>query len=215
MKENLTTSHFAVLGLLALQPWSAYELTQQFQRSLRFFWTRSEAHLYEAPKRLVRLGYATAWKRRVQGRTRTVYEITSEGREALQAWLDTGPAPPQMEVEGVLRVLFADQGSKAQALAAIDATEAQARATYEAGLEQVREYLDDGGPFPGRRHISILTARFAADYLELLIRWCRLAREEVEAWPDTRDLGLRESSRAALVEIMERASTTLSSDAPP
>jgi PadR family transcriptional regulator, regulatory protein AphA len=215
MSVNLTTSHYAVLGLLGVQPWSAYELTQQFQRSLRFFWTRSEAHLYEAPKRLVRLGYATARKHRVQGRTRTVYEITPAGRAALQAWLDTAPAPPQMEVEGVLRVLFADQGSKAQTIAAIDATEAQARATYEAGLEQVREYLDDGGPLPGRRHISILTARFAADFFELLIRWCRLARDEVEAWPDTRDLGMPEPSRALLLEIIERASTTLASDDPP
>ena len=53
------TSH-AILGLLAIRSWSTYELTQQMHRSLRRFWPRAESKLYEEPKKLVELGWATA-----------------------------------------------------------------------------------------------------------------------------------------------------------
>ena len=55
---ELTTTSYAILGLLNIKPWSAYELTQQAQRSLRYAWPNSESHLYAEPKRLVRLGFA-------------------------------------------------------------------------------------------------------------------------------------------------------------
>ena len=55
---ELTTTSYAILGLLNIKPWSAYELTQQAQRSLRYVWPKSESHLYAEPKRLVRMGFA-------------------------------------------------------------------------------------------------------------------------------------------------------------
>ena len=51
---ELTTTSYAILGLLNIKPWSGYELTQQAQRSLRYVWPKSESHLYAEPKRLVR-----------------------------------------------------------------------------------------------------------------------------------------------------------------
>jgi hypothetical protein len=48
---ELTTTSYAILGLLNIKPWSAYELTQQAQRSLRYAWPKSESHLYAEPKR--------------------------------------------------------------------------------------------------------------------------------------------------------------------
>ena len=37
---HLTTTSYAILGLLSLRPHSAYELTNQARRSLRFIWQR-------------------------------------------------------------------------------------------------------------------------------------------------------------------------------
>lgn len=56
----LTTTSFAILGLLAIQPWSTYELAQLMRRSLQFVWPRAESNLYAEPKRLVDAGLATA-----------------------------------------------------------------------------------------------------------------------------------------------------------
>ena len=53
MASSPTATSFAVLGLLGLQPWTAYDLVAQTRRSLHFFWPRSEAHLYAELKRLV------------------------------------------------------------------------------------------------------------------------------------------------------------------
>ena len=41
----LTTTSYALLGLLSVKPWSTYELTQQMDRSLGRFWPRSTSKL--------------------------------------------------------------------------------------------------------------------------------------------------------------------------
>src|SRR5210317_1466693 len=82
MPSRLTTSSYAVLGLLAIRPWAGYELTQQATRSLRFAWPKSERLLYAEPKKLVEHGLATAHNESVGQRNRTVYTITDAGRSA-------------------------------------------------------------------------------------------------------------------------------------
>ena len=200
----LPTTSYAILGMLALRPWSAYELTQQTRRSLDYCWPTAESVLYQEPKRLVRLGLATAKRQAAGRRTRTVYTITEQGRQVLAQWLATPPSPPSLEVEAMLRLLYADQGSKQDLLDAISATRAWALARAPEGLAQVRGYLTDGGPFPERLHISALFARFYLDLFELLVRWADLAEAEIEAWPDTADLGITEQTRALLEELLTR-----------
>ena len=80
-----TTSSYAVLGLLAVAPFTAYELTAQAQRSLHWVWPRSERALYTEPKRLVALGWATTRPRRGGQRDVPEYHITASGRRALRA----------------------------------------------------------------------------------------------------------------------------------
>src|SRR5688500_2033652 len=78
--EPLGTTAAALLGLLALRPWTTYELAKQAQRSLQWFWPRAERKLYDEPKKLVTLGYATAEVHRTGRRRSTVYSITPAGR---------------------------------------------------------------------------------------------------------------------------------------
>ena len=44
---RLTTTSYAILGLLAIKPWTTYELAQQMDRSLRRIWPRAKSKLYE------------------------------------------------------------------------------------------------------------------------------------------------------------------------
>ena len=37
---NLTTTSYAILGLLAVKPFSTYEITKQMDRALGQFWPR-------------------------------------------------------------------------------------------------------------------------------------------------------------------------------
>jgi PadR family transcriptional regulator, regulatory protein AphA len=203
-RSRLSTTSIAILGLLALRPWSAYELTQQIHRGLRYLRPASERHLYAEPKRLAAAGLVRIRREAVGRRSRTVYEITPAGRDALRRQMATPPAPPQLEFEALLRLVFADQGSKQDLLAALDTTSRQVEQLLHDGIQQVRGYQADSGPFPQRLHLIMLFARFYADFLLLLRDWVALARREVASWPTTSDLGLTDGTRRILEDLLRQ-----------
>jgi len=194
--------------MLALREWSAYELTQQLRRSLDYCWPTAESVWYSEPKRLVRLGLATA-KREPSAtgrRTRTVYAITGRGRQVLAAWLASPPEPPRLQVETMLRLLYADQGSKQDLLAAVRGIREWALAQASAGLPQIRSYLEDeqATPCPHRLHISALFAQFYASVFGQMVSWADQAEAEITAWPRTADLGMTPRTRAVLEDVRVR-----------
>lgn len=203
---RLTTSSYAVLSLLAIQPWSAYELTQQATRSLRFAWPKSERLLYGEPKKLVEHGLATAHEESVGERNRTVYTITEDGRSALRDWMSTTPEPPVLEAEALLRLLFADHGILDDARAALDELAADAARTHDEVLAINASYLRGGHPFPDRVHVSALFATFQLELADLIARWTDFARAEIEQWPTTEGLGMTDRTREILEAITEGAS---------
>src|SRR5437867_192672 len=115
--QKLTTTSYLILGLLALRRWSTYELAQQMQRSIHYYWPRAESKIYEEPKKLVAHGLATATREYAGRRPRTVYAITNKGRQALRRWLAEPGKVPLVEFEGLVKVLFAEQAGKDELLA--------------------------------------------------------------------------------------------------
>ena len=89
----LTPTSYAVLGLLAIKPYTTYELAKQMDRTLNRFWPRARSKLYEEPKKLAARGLARAADDAVGKRSRTIYTITPKGRRALRAWV-AEPACP-------------------------------------------------------------------------------------------------------------------------
>jgi DNA-binding PadR family transcriptional regulator len=190
--------------MLALRPWSAYELTQQMRRSLNYCLPTVESVLYHEPKRLVRHGLVSAKREAAGTRTRTVYRITAQGRRVLADWLATPLPPPRLEVPVMLRLLYADQGSKEDLLEAVTSARAWALDRAPDALAQVGGYLADGGPFPGRLHISSMFARFYVDLFEAIIDWCDFAEDQIRTWPDTANLGMTHQTRSLLEELEVR-----------
>jgi DNA-binding PadR family transcriptional regulator len=190
--------------MLAVRPWSAYELTQQMRRSLSYCLPTVESVLYHEPKRLVRLGLVSAKRQAVGTRTRTVYSITAAGRKLLAEWLATPLPPPRLEVPVMLRLLYADQASKEDLLEAITSARAWTLDRAPDALAQARGYLSDGGPFPGRLHIIAMFARFYVDLFGAIIDWCDFAEDQVRTWPDTANLGMTDQTRMLLEELEVR-----------
>src|SRR2546423_11505558 len=158
--RKLTPTSYAILGLLALRPWSAYELTKQVRRSLHFCWPRAETRLYQEPKNLVEHGLVKATTTAQGRRSRTEYAITAKGRTALRAWLGQSSAPPRLESEALLRLFFADCGTKEGLLATLAELEGQARALRTQAVGQAAGDLDGSAPFPERPHILAVLGRF-------------------------------------------------------
>jgi DNA-binding PadR family transcriptional regulator len=177
----MTTTSYALLGLLALRPWTTYELAQQVRRSLNWFWPRAERKLYDEPKRLVAAGYATAREEFTGKRKRTVYEITDAGRAALREWLGEPSAPPTMESEAMVKVFFADGGD----LESLQATLAGMEADAHARLATLEEMAAGEYPFPERRHLIHLAMRHHQAQEQAMIGWAVWARGEVARWKAT------------------------------
>lgn len=188
----MTTSSYAILGLLALRPWTGYDLTQQATRSLRYAWPKSERHLYSEPKKLVELGYATTHKEQIGNRTRNVYEITDQGRQVLSGWAATPTTPPQFEAEALLRLLFADHGTVDDLSASLNQLKADTRELHASVLGLMSGYLEGEHPFPDRTHLSVLFATFQLELFSLIERWANFALQEIASWPTTKNLGMNE-----------------------
>ena len=130
MAAELTSTSYALLGLLAVKPWTTYELAQQMDRTVHRFWPRAKSKLYEEPKKLVARGLARATDDAVGKRNRTIYSITPKGRRALAAWLAEPGEGPVLEFEQLMKVFFADHGT----------------------TDDLRRALDDGTSVGARTH---------------------------------------------------------------
>jgi PadR family transcriptional regulator AphA len=182
---TLTTTSYAILGLLDLRDWSAYELAQQAQRSLAFTWPVSESQLYAEPKRLAREGLISVDERAAGPvRSRQVFSITPDGRRALQEWLATTPGAPVVRIEVLLRCLLATSGTKDDLVRSLAATRDAVAAAYEQGQEIVGAMIDGDLPFPERLHANVLWMTFVRDLLVLVAGWTDFAEAEVETWED-------------------------------
>jgi len=180
----MTTTSYAVLGLLAIRSWTTHELVMQVERSLRRVWPRAQSKLYEEPKKLVDLGFARAAEEWVGKRRRTRYTITPRGRRALAKWLEEPGDGPVLEFEQLLKIHFADSGTKDNVLATLAATLEWVQEQNEENLATGRAYLAGEGAFPQRAALNLLGGRFLTDYYAVVARWAEWAVDIVEDWPD-------------------------------
>lgn len=200
--DELTTTSYAILGLLGIQPWTAYELAQQMDRSLKHFWPRAQSRIYEEPKRLAALGLAKATKGHVGRRTRTTYTITAKGRRALRAWLAEPGAGPTLELEALLKVFYGEQATTRDVLANIEAIASWADRQNRENVAFARLFREDAGAFPKRLAVIAVTGKFMTDFADMLTEWAAWAKDEVAGWPD--DPADAEPNRSVFAEIADR-----------
>jgi PadR family transcriptional regulator AphA len=202
MPQPLSSTAYALLGHIALRPWSAYELTRSLRRSLHWFWPRAESRIYDQARRLVDLGFATATTERTGARKRTVYAATPAGRAALGAWLSTEPETFAYHSEALLRVHLAAFGTKDELLRAIDGADATARAILADARTVATMYADGTHPLQGDAHIRALVFDHLVSLATTLREWARRTHHEVDFWddlePDERKLaeGIRRMTKA-------------------
>jgi PadR family transcriptional regulator AphA len=118
----------AVLGLLATQPSTGYELAQRFDASLANAWHAGHSQIYPELARLEEAGMVEVVGEGAR-RSRT-YGVTDAGRAELRRWLlETEPNRAQRNETAVRWML----------VALLDP--ADRRAVFESELEHVEAYL--------------------------------------------------------------------------
>ena len=140
---RLTPTSYIVLGLLELAGESTpYGLKQLVSTSVGNFWTLHHAQLYTEPERLAKGGYVSERRER-GGRRRRLYELTAEGRRALDDWRTEGTSSlGEIREPALLKLFFgADPGR----LAAVQIPAHRAKlAEYEAIRDGMPEDVPDG-----------------------------------------------------------------------
>lgn len=209
---DLNTTSYVILGLLATRDWTAYDISVQFGRGVGELWPRADRQLYNAPKKLLERGLVSARTDPVgTGRSRTVYSITEDGRAALATWLATESKPSAMEFEGMIRVLFAEQGSLDDLRSNITTMRDQAQKTRALFLAHAERLLDvEGSTFPQRQHLMTLANRFMIGHFTHISDWADWALDETESWSDTVSPATTHQDRsgAILEEILQRDEET-------
>ena len=178
----LTTTSYAVLSVLSLRPHSTYDITRQMRLTMHYMWPRAESNVYAEPRRLVDAGLAEAREERNGQRRRMVYSITDAGRAALGEWFASPSARQRYECEALVKVLFAENGTREDLLGSIRALREDAVDAIRHFLEIADRYAAGQGAYPRRFGLTGLATRLLMEQQAATLRWATWAEEVVAGW---------------------------------
>jgi DNA-binding PadR family transcriptional regulator len=170
---DLTPTGRVILGMVASGVRTGYDIKQLVDKSTRHFWAASYGQIYPELKRLEDQGLVRGRPEPTGGRPRMVYELTSAGELALDAWLASDQEPSyEVRDEGMLKLFFSDQADPALRLANIVAM----RERQQRKLAQLRalEPMADEMP-PGKAMTLSLGIRLTNSFIE----WCEEAERRL------------------------------------
>jgi PadR family transcriptional regulator AphA len=160
-----------LLGLLAIEPMSGYDLGQTIRGSVGHFWNESYGQIYPNLKRLAAGGFATARTERQIGKPdRHIYSITKKGRERLAAWLAVAPQPEIPRNELLLKLFFGVQASPEISIQHVERMVESERASLREFMRIEHEEISKNKQYPDAPYWK-MAARFGQIELEAHLRW--------------------------------------------
>jgi len=107
VNRELSLFSYEILGLVGPNGAGAHDLLRMARHGRILDWA-GESQYYVEPKRLAKLGYLAARVEPGKTRQRTVYTLTDQGRDALNAWARTAVRFTPVKSELLIRLLIAD-----------------------------------------------------------------------------------------------------------
>ena len=182
----MTTLGFAILGLLAREPLSGYDVTQRMKGPVGFFWGAGHSQIYPELARLEEGGFVThSVVEQKERPDKKVYGITAAGREALREWAVQPPRERPLKDELTLKaysVWLADGEEAARLFREAGRGHEEQLAEYEgirAWME--REWADGLADPTSPRFASYATLRRGIIYERGNAEWCRWLADAVGA----------------------------------
>jgi DNA-binding PadR family transcriptional regulator len=173
--ETLSPTAYVILGMVAKEPRSGYEIKAIVDKTVRFFWAASYGQIYPELKRLSEAGLIVGVDSPTGGRRRTVYEITADGEEELRAWLRLPPETFEMREEGLLKLFFAGALPPGEAAEILRAMRTH-REAVNRELRAMREAKGgDGDAY------ALMVLRSGIEFTEWFADWCGRMEAEVLA----------------------------------
>ncbi len=161
----------ALLGLLAVQPATGYELAQKFEASLGTAWHASHSQIYPELARLLDSGLIEVVGE--GARNSRTYAVTDAGHAEIRDWLLEGEANRAQRNETAVRWFLLALLEPEDRRAAVE-RELAFTEEYVASLRQTAELLDSlpqRHPFRGTVDLGLRTG-------EVMRQWLREQAEE-------------------------------------
>jgi len=159
-----------LLGLLAIEPMSGYDLGLTIRESIGHFWNESYGQIYPNLKKLATEGFVTSKIERQKGKPdRHVYSITRKGRERLTQWLQVPPQPEIPRNELLLKLFFSAQVSPDIPIEYLERMVDTERGLLQQ-FRQVHDTIARNRQYPGTPYWK-MAARFGQIELEAHLRW--------------------------------------------
>ena len=161
---------YVVLGMVRLGARSGYEIKQDVELSIQFFWTISQAQIYPSLERLEREGLIKGKSEPLGRRQRRTFTITKAGDTALREWLrQQEPMPFELRDLGLVKLFFADALDRDDALALLTAVKrrSEARVATLRSIEPAALSTErGGGAYP------LLTLRMGIAFHQAIMEVC-------------------------------------------
>jgi len=169
---------YALLGLLAEEPASGYDLTKKFERLLqRYAWHAQHSQIYPELTKLAADGLVEVAAEGPRGRR--TYAITDRGREDLRRWMLNPPEIITVRNEFVLRLFLLSTLEPDQAKAMLrwvaDANDKELQTLSD----RVREFDANAGP-DAPPSMQRMVAEFGLRSFRTIGDWARWAYDHID-----------------------------------
>lgn len=166
-----------ILGLLAHENLTGYDIKKRIDNAISFFWKGSFGSIYPSLNAMEEAGYVikTLPDERSNGREKIYYQITEAGKECLKLWLSDSKASNDLKYETLLKVFFggvADTDVTYRTICQFEKEITEELAVLKIYKENLEKLLSN----PDHLHYY-LTVLFGVECYEGYLKWCKEARD--------------------------------------
>jgi len=173
MARRSSSGKEILLGILAIEPMSGYDLGQTIRASVGRIWNESYGQIYPNLKKLAAAGFVTAKTERQKGKPdRHIYSITGKGREHLVKWLIVEPQPEIPRNEFLLKLFFGERIPAEILIGWVQRMMESESAILRELTRVEHEEIAQNQQYPGAPYWK-MAARFGQMELKAHLRWAQ------------------------------------------
>ena len=175
----MSTTPYAILGLMSIEPMSGYDIRRNLEESLSYFWSESYGQIYPALRKLETARLIAPVKQAAPDtRRRKLYTLTAAGRARLRTWLSEPPKPQPPRNELLLKLFFGRQAAPGACAAHLRRLRVQ-QERLATTLERVEQQLKaERRGHPDLRY-WLIAVSFGLERAQSLIDWSELALRDL------------------------------------
>lgn len=169
----------AILGFLAIQPLTGYELKKAFDNLVQHFWSSDQNQIYRTLDQIIEARWAEVELVEQQERpNRKVYHITKAGRAELRRWL-VAPLTRREEHDSFLIQLFFASNLPDAEVEALLEREAAAAHEQLAAYDQIQQQYS---PATSRQQaFALLTLDYGLKATRVHLTWIEAALAQLRS----------------------------------